>query len=214
MSPEQRRRDMVERQLRRRGIRDERVLEAMARVPRELFLPETRRHLAYEDGAQSIGEGQTISQPFMVARTCELAALTGVESVLEVGAGSGYQAAVLVELAARVVAVERIPALVAHARAALAAAGYGDRVRVEHADGSVGWPPAAPYDRIVVAAAAPEIPGPLVEQLVVGGRLIVPVGPRHHQELLTVDRTADGMTTRAHEACVYVPLIGAAAWPE
>src|ERR687895_2496114 len=148
---------MVERQLRRRGIGDERVLQAMGRVPRELFVPEHLRHLAYADGALPIGFGQTISQPFIVATICSLLGLEGDERVLDVGAGSGYQAAVLAELAAEVITIERVPELLEWAKAALAQAGY-DNVEARVGDGSLGVPDRAPFDGIAVAAAAPTVP--------------------------------------------------------
>ena len=199
---------MVEHQLRRRGSFDERVLEAMSRVPRECFVPEDLRHLAYEDGALPIGCRQTISQPFMVATICQLLGLTGEERVLDVGTGSGYQAAVLAELAAKVVTIERVPELAERARSALAQAGYDD-VEVLVGDGSLGAPAWAPFDGIAVAAAAPAIPPALVEQLVEGGRLVIPRGGRWGQRLVLVERTADGARERASVSCRFVPLVGA-----
>jgi len=160
---------MVERQLRRRGIRDERVLAALGHVPRELFVPEETLWRAYDDAALPIGCGQTISQPYMVALICELLVLEGGERVLDVGAGSGYQAAVLAELAAEVVTIERVPELAERARAALASAGY-ERVDVRLGDGTLGVPDRAPYAGIAVAAAAPGVPEALYEQLEPGGR--------------------------------------------
>ena len=198
---------MVEHQLRRRGSFDERVLEAMSRVPRERFVPEELRHLAYEDGALPIGSGQTISQPFMVATICQLLGLTGDERVLDVGTGSGYQAAVLAELAAQVVTIERVPELAERARSALAQAGYAG-VEVLVGDGSLGAPTSAPFDGIAVAAAAPAIPPALVEQLVDGGRLVVPRGGRWGQRLVLVERTEDGARERASVSCRFVPLVG------
>ena len=159
---------MVDRQLRRRGITDERVLAAMSRVPRELFVPEHVRSHAYADDALPIGEGQTISQPFVVATICSLLALDGSERVLDVGTGSGYQAAVLAELAAQVVTIERIPKLAETARTALARAGY-ESVEVRVGDGSLGVADRAPFDAVAVAAAAPNVPRPLYEQLLEGG---------------------------------------------
>jgi protein-L-isoaspartate(D-aspartate) O-methyltransferase len=194
---------MVERQLRRRGIADERVLAALATVPRELFVPPEERGSAYADVALPIGHGQTISQPYMVARIAEELALRGDERVLDVGAGSGYQAAVLAELADEVVAIELIPGLAEQARANLAAAGY-DRVDVLVGDGSLGVPERAPYAAIAVAAAAPEPPPALLEQLAPGGRMVVPVGERDEQLLLVLD--ARGV--RASVPCRFVPLVG------
>jgi protein-L-isoaspartate(D-aspartate) O-methyltransferase len=199
--------EMVERQLRRRGISDERVLAAMARVPRELFLPERLRAHAYDDGALPIGQGQTISQPFVVATICSLLALEGHERVLDVGTGSGYQAAVLAELAAEVVTIERIEALAAAARAGLAEAGYGN-VEVRVGDGSMGVPDRAPFDAIAVAAAAPSVPPALYEQLDDGGRLVVPRGSRRGQDLVLVVRTAEGPVERRSIPCRFVPLVG------
>src|ERR671924_421049 len=166
---------MVARQLRRRDIRDERVLAAMARVPRELFVPPELRDRAYEDAALPIGAGHTISQPYMVAAICQALALRGDERVLDVGTGSGYQAAVLAELADEVHTIERVPELAEKARANLAAAGY-DRVQVHVGDGTLGLPERAPFDAIAVAAAAPGFPQTLYEQLNPRGRLVVPVG--------------------------------------
>lgn len=198
---------MVERQLRRRGIPDERVLAAMARVPREQFVPESVRPYAYADDALPIGQGQTISQPFVVATICSLLALDGSERALDVGTGSGYQAAVLAELAAEVVTIERIPELADTARAALAAAGY-ENVEVHVGDGSLGVPERAPFDAIAVAAATPTVPQALYEQLAEGGRIVVPRGTRDGQELVLVVRTADGRVERAVLPVRFVPLLG------
>jgi protein-L-isoaspartate(D-aspartate) O-methyltransferase len=198
---------MVERQLRRRGISDERVLDAMGRVPRELFVPEERRLYAYEDGALPIGYGQTISQPFIVATICALLALEGRERVLDVGTGSGYQAAVLAELAEEVVTIEHVPELAERARAALGEAGY-DRVEVLVGDGSLGVPERAPFEAIAVAAAAPAIPPTLYSQLEENGRLVVPRGSRWGQELVLVVRSEAGPVERASVPCRFVPLIG------
>jgi protein-L-isoaspartate(D-aspartate) O-methyltransferase len=198
---------MVERQLRQRGIRSERVLEAMARVPRELFLPPDLRGYAYEDGALPIGHGQTMSQPFVVATICELLDLTGDERVLDVGTGSGYQAAVLAELAEEVVTIERVPELAQQARAALEQAGYPG-VIVLVGDGSRGVPEWAPFDAIAVAAAAPAIPDALYAQLVEGGRLVVPRGTRWGQELVRVTRTEQGPVQHVSIPCRFVPLVG------
>jgi protein-L-isoaspartate(D-aspartate) O-methyltransferase len=198
---------MVEHQLRRRGITDERVLEAMARVPREAFVPENLHHLAYEDGALPIGHGQTISQPFIVATICSLLRLEGDERVLDVGTGSGYQAAVLAELAAEIVTIERLPELADRARAALHAAGYA-HVEVAVGDGSRGVPDRAPYDGIAVAAAAPGIPETLYEQLAPGGRLVLPRGTRWGQDLVQVVKTPGGPAEQASVPCRFVPLVG------
>jgi protein-L-isoaspartate(D-aspartate) O-methyltransferase len=198
---------MVELQLRRRGISDERVLLAMERVPRELFVPNELRQYAYEDGALPIGHGQTISQPFIVATICVLLGLDGDERVLDVGTGSGYQAAVLAELAAEVVTIERVPELAETARAALAEAGY-DRVEVRVGDGSLGVPERAPFAAIAVAAAVPTVPHTLYSQLEEGGRLVVPRGSRRGQALVLVERTPEGPQERASVPCRFVPLLG------
>jgi protein-L-isoaspartate(D-aspartate) O-methyltransferase len=210
MSPDRGR--MVERQLRRRGIRDERVLAALGRVPRELFVPVQERAAAYSDNALPIGHGQTISQPYMVARICEDLQLRGEERVLDVGAGSGYQAAILAELAAAVVAVERIPELAEQARANLAVAGY-ERVEVVVGDGTLGVPERSPFDAIAVAAAAPEPPPALYEQLAEGGRLVVPVGERTEQLLLVVEKREGGRRIRFSVPCRFVPLVGERGFP-
>jgi protein-L-isoaspartate(D-aspartate) O-methyltransferase len=199
---------MVERQLRRRGISDERVLAGMARVPRHLFVPEHLRHLAYEDGALPIGHGQTISQPYIVATICSLLQLEGAERVLDVGTGSGYQAAVLAELAAEVVTIERVPALAEGAREALAQSGH-EHVEVRVGDGSLGVPDRAPFHGIAVAAASPAIPPALYDQLVAGGRLVLPRGGRWGQDLVLVERTPEGPVERTSVPCRFVPLVGA-----
>jgi protein-L-isoaspartate(D-aspartate) O-methyltransferase len=199
---------MVERQLRRRDIRDGRVLAAMAKVPREQFVPQEWRDRAYDDAALPIGEGQTISQPYMVARICETLALHGDERLLDVGTGSGYQAAVLAELAAEVHSIERIALLAERAREALAAAGY-ERVLVHVGDGTLGDPEHAPFAGIAVAAAAPGIPPSLYEQLEPGGRLVVPVGGRFGQELQLVVRSPEGPAVVSSVPCRFVPLVGA-----
>ena len=199
--------------LRRGGIADERVLAAIGRVPRELFVPAALRLRAYADGALPIGHGATISQPTMVARMCEELRLTGGERVLDVGTGSGYQAAVLAELAAEVVGIERVPELAVQARAALAAAGYPG-VEVHVGDGTLGLPERAPFDAIVVAAAAPRPPATLVAQLAPAGRLVVPVGSRRDQRLEVVVRTERGAEVIRSVPCRFVPLVGAEGFDE
>lgn len=193
--------------LQKKGIRDLAVLRAIGTVPRHLFVPESVRHRAYEDAALPIAGGQTISQPWVQARYLELAALTGHERVLEIGAGSGYQTALLATLADAVFAVERIPALAQSARRALEAAGLRN-VTVLVGDGTLGWRPFAPYDAILVAAASPEIPAPLVEQLAPGGRLIIPVGDRSSQVLTVVHRVGDELDINTVADVRFVPLLG------
>jgi protein-L-isoaspartate(D-aspartate) O-methyltransferase len=199
---------MVDAQLRRRGIQDARVLAAMERVPRELFVPERLRDRAYDDAALPIGDEQTISQPFMVARICEVLAVGENDRVLDVGTGSGYQAAVLAELGSEVHTIERLARLAQRARESLGAAGY-ERVHVHVGDGSRGLPEHAPFGAIAVAAAAPEVPVSLYEQLELGGRLAVPVGSRRGQELRLVVRSPEGPAVLRSVPCRFVPLIGA-----
>ena len=198
---------MVQHQLRERDIADERVLAAMERVPREQFVPPELRDRAYDDAALPIGAGQTISQPYMVARICEALALTGREHVLDVGTGSGYQAAVLAELATEVDTIERIPELAERARENLAAAGYG-RVRVHVGDGTQGLPERAPFGAIAVAAAAPALPQRLYEQLEPNGRMVIPVGRRWVQRLELVVRSPEGPAVVRSVPCRFVPLVG------
>jgi protein-L-isoaspartate(D-aspartate) O-methyltransferase len=207
------RREMVERQIRRRGVRDPRVLGAMEAVPRHEFVPAGVLHGAYEDSPLAIGEGQTISQPYMVAAMTEALGLTGSQRVLEIGAGSGYQAAVLSLLARKVVAIEFRPLLARAARERLAQLGYSN-VSVEIADGSEGWPAAAPYDAILVAAAAPAVPAPLIEQLADGGLLVIPIGTREHQELHRIRKSDGRIEDSPMFACRFVPLVGRHAWPD
>ncbi|MFL5930718.1 MAG: protein-L-isoaspartate(D-aspartate) O-methyltransferase [Gaiellaceae bacterium] len=213
MQPDDERRRMVERQLRRRGVRDERVLCAMARVPRELFLPEDVRGRAYDDAALPIGGGQTMSQPYIVAKMSELLSLDGDERVLDVGTGSGYHAAVLAELADEVVTIERVRALAERARAALAAAGY-DGVDARVGDGTLGVPDRAPYDAIAVAAATPVLPESLYEQLKLGGRIVVPVGGRANQRLELVVKSPEGAAVVRSVPCRFVPLVGEEGFSE
>jgi protein-L-isoaspartate(D-aspartate) O-methyltransferase len=204
---------MVEDQLRARDIVDERVLAAMARVPRELFVPSGERRRAYADAALPIGHDQTISQPYMVARICEILGLTGRERVLDVGTGSGYQAAVLAELAADVHTIERIPELAREARENLAAAGY-EGVEVDVGDGSLGLPEHAPFDAIAVAAAAPSLPQRLYDQLEPRGRLAVPVGGRWGQRLELIVRSPEGPAVVRSVPCRFVPLVGQGGFEE
>ena len=204
---------MVAEQLRGRDVVDERVLAAMGRVPRELFVPEALRGRAYDDAALPIDAGQTISQPYMVARICEALALQGRERVLDVGTGSGYQAAVLAELADKVHTIERVPELAAAARATLVDAGY-ERVQVHVGDGTLGLPQHAPFAAIAVAAAAPRFPQLLYEQLELRGRLVVPVGRRQSQELQLAVRSPEGPAVVRSVPCRFVPLVGEQGFSE
>ena len=211
---EEKRRAMVETQLRGRGIRDERVLEAMGQVPRHEFVPAELLRESYEDHPLPIGGGQTISQPYIVAQMVEALALQGSERVLEVGTGSGYQAAVLARLAARVYTIECDPALARTARERLNRLGFGDTVEVIEGDGSAGYAPGAPYDGILVAAAAPDVPVQLVEQLAEGGRLVIPVGERDSQELRLIHKLGGTPVVTKLGYCRFVPLLGAHGWEE
>ena len=193
--------------LRRKGVRDLAVLRAVQMVPRHLFVPESVRHRAYDDSALPIGSGQTISQPYVQARYLELIGLTGREKVLEIGTGSGYQTALLALLASMVFSVERVPHLAQSARTALANSGIRN-VTVLVGDGTLGWRPFAPYDAILVSAASPEIPGPLVEQLALGGRMVIPLGDRASQTLTLVVRNGDGVRTSTIADVRFVPLVG------
>jgi protein-L-isoaspartate(D-aspartate) O-methyltransferase len=204
---------MVAEQLEARGIHDEAVLEAMRRVPRHLFVDESLHERAYDDTPLPIGEQQTISQPYMVALMTEALGPSPGAKVLEVGTGSGYQAAVLAELAVRVVSLERIPVLAERARRLLAMLGY-DGVRVETADGTLGWPPDAPYDGILVAAGAPQIPRPLVEQLAAEGRLVLPMGEDDLQSLVRIRRDGSGLVEDYFGECRFVKLRGSYGWEE
>lgn len=199
---------MVAEQLKLRGIADERVLRAMAAVPREAFVPDEERWEAYADEALPIGAGQTISQPYMVALMTELLDVQPGDRILEIGTGSGYQAAVLAWLGAHVTTIERQASLIPEARSRLEELGLGDRVEIRLADGSLGDAAGAPWDGIIVTAAAPSIPDALREQLAEGGRLVIPVGPRDRQILTVVTRHGDEWTERPDSACVFVPLIG------
>ena len=209
--PAARRREMVERQLRKRGIRDERVLEAMLSVPRHEFIPTELAGEAYSDRPLPIGHSQTISQPFMVAAMAQALELTGRERVLEVGAGSGYQAAVLSLLAREIHTIEVHEDLALDTAGRLRRLGYGN-VYVHVGDGTLGWPEQAPFEAIVVTAAAPEIPPPLVGQLAEGGRLIIPVGTAEEQRLLRVEKREGLLSTRPLYHCRFVPLVGQYGW--
>jgi protein-L-isoaspartate(D-aspartate) O-methyltransferase len=211
------RREMVERQIRSRGIRSPRVLEAMIAVPRHLFVPREHAMEAYSDTPLPIGDGQTISQPYMVAAMADALFLEGNERVLEVGAGSGYQAAVLSLLVREVIAVEAQAALFIQTRERMARLGYAN-VRIAEGDGSLGWPPREPretkYDAILVSAAAPAVPPPLLEQLAEGGRLVMPIGTPERQELVRVVKRQGRTTQESLFACRFVPLTGRYGWPQ
>ena len=205
---------MVGEQLQGRGIADARVLDAMRRVPRHLFVPAELAERAYEDRALPIGNGQTISQPYMVARIAEVLRLRGDERVLDVGTGSGYQAAVLAELATQVISIERHENLAETARQTLANAGYAN-VTVVVGDGSQGYAEFAPYNAIAIAAGSPQVPDALVAQLTPQGRLTLPLGTAEAQRLTVIVKDAQGqITTQTLEECQFVPLIGAQGWRE
>ena len=210
--PERARAAMVADQLRARGITDERVLAAMGAVPREAFVPEGSRRTAYADEALPIDAGQTISQPFMVARMTQDLEVSPGDRILEIGTGSGYQAAILAWLGAHVTSLERQSTLVEPARERLAALDLTGDVTVRQADGSLGDPAGAPWDGIIVTAGAPAIPQELRDQLAEGGRLVIPVGTHDRQLLTVVTRHGDEWHERTDGYCIFVPLIGAAGW--
>lgn len=195
------------------GIKDKRVISAMSRVSRELFVPPQNRHLTYEDGPLPIGHGQTISQPYIVAIMTEALELTGKEKVLEIGTGSGYQTAILAELARQVISTERIPALAQSARKVLDSLGY-QNTEIYVAGEELGWPSKAPYDAIIVTAGAPSIPTNLIAQLSIGGRLVIPVGQVYVQELCKLTRQSNQNKIENLGGCRFVPLIGKDAWKE
>jgi len=203
---------MVRQQLEARGIRDRRVLEAMRKIPRHLFVPSHLVERAYDDCPLPIGEGQTISQPYMVAWMTELLQVEPGHKVLEIGTGSGYQAAILCELGADVFTIEKNPLLAREAERRLAALGYFPHIRI--GDGTLGWPEEAPFQRIIVTAGAPSIPHPLTEQLDEGGRLVIPVGPSGMQMLTLVERKGGKLITTEEGSCVFVPLVGRYGWRE
>ncbi len=196
-----------------RDVNDTRVLEAMSRIPRERFVPAEARYAAYQNHPLPIGYGQTISQPLIVALMTQALLLTGGEKVLEIGTGSGYQTALLSLLADRVVSVERIAPLARQAIEILSELGYNN-VEVHAVGETLGWPAGAPYDAIIVTAAAPEVPRELLEQLAMGGRLVIPVGSRDLQELVRIVKTAEGAQRHNLGPCRFVPLLGKDAWPE
>lgn len=210
----QRARDrMVETQLVARGIQDSRVLEAMRKVPRHLFVEEALQEQAYNDYPLPIGEKQTISQPFIVALMTQSLELKGTEKVLEIGTGSGYQAAVLAELVERVFTVERFPTLGYRANQVLQKLGYKNVV-VRVADGTIGWPDEAPYDGIVITAGTPKVPQPLVDQLAMGGRMVLPIGDRVSQDLILIRRVEEGIRKTSLGGVRFVDLIGKWGWEE
>lgn len=204
---------MVEEQIAGRGVKDERVLATMRKVQRHEFLPEAIRSMAYQDSALPLGEAQTISQPYMVGLMTELLELKGSERVLEIGTGSGYQAAVLAELSEKVYTVERIKLLADLARASLDRLGYRS-VAIKVYDGTYGWKEMAPFDAILVTAGSPDIPAPLIDQLKEGGRMVIPVGGRYGQTLMKIVKTSQGTVTERSIPCVFVPLIGNHGWKE
>ena len=202
---------MVETQLIPRGIKDKRVIDAMKRVPRHLFVSEPMQYRAYDDMALSIGDGQTISQPYMVAAMTELLELKGDERVLEIGTGSGYQAAILAELSKEIYTVERVSALSEQAEARFHALGYKN-IHVKVGDGTSGWQEEAPFNRIIITAGTPKIPEPLMEQLSDEGIMIAPVGDRFSQQIIKVIQSKKRFSESFHTPCVFVPLIGEHGW--
>lgn len=215
LSPAALREQMVDRQIKSRGVRDEAVLSAMLKVPRERFVPESLAEIAYVDRPLPIGAGQTISQPYIVAVMTEALRLGPQDRVLEIGTGSGYSAAVLAVIAAEVYTIERLESLAASAGRRLGELGYSN-VHVRHGDGSLGWPEHAPYNAIVITASGPDVPTALLQQLAVGGRLVMPVGRRlNAQRLVRVERTGpESYEREILERVAFVPLIGAQGWPE
>lgn len=205
---------MVDKQIAARGIRDPAVLAAMRAVPREEFVPENLRHHAYDDGPLPIGEGQTISQPFIVASMVESLQLAPEDRVLEIGVGSGYAAAVIAQIVAEVYGIERHETLALTAQERLKALGY-DNIEIRHGDGTKGWEDKAPFDAIVVAAAGPKVPDALKQQLAPGGRMVIPVGSSaFNQSLIRLTRTDSGIKEERLEAVRFVPLVGEQGWPE
>ncbi len=204
---------MVDFQLVPRGLHDKRVLDAMKKIPRQLFVDESLWDRAYDDMALPVGEGQTISQPYMVAVMTELLALSGNEKVLEIGTGSGYQAAVLAELSREVYSIERIGALSEKAGETLRNLGYIN-IHLRVGDGTLGWPEAAPFDRILITAGAPDMPEPLIGQLSDGGIIIAPVGDRFSQQLIRITKEEGHLKSEYHTPCMFVPLIGEYGWKE
>ena len=207
------RRRMVERQIADRGVSDPRVLAAMAKVPRHRFIPSHLWDQAYNDYPLPIGEDQTISQPYIVALMTEMLELKETDRVLEIGSGSGYQAAILAELAAQVYTIDRVATLLARGEEILKALGYAN-IKTRVGDGTLGWPEEAPFEAIIVTAGAPQVPRPLTEQLALGGRLVIPVGDTWSQTLTCVRKTKDGLKLEYHGGCRFVRLIGKYGWEE
>ncbi len=207
------RQKMVSDQLASRDINDSKVLQAFREVPREIFVPEPVKEYAYQDSPLSIGRGQTISQPYIVALMTELLEAEAGDKILEVGTGSGYQAAILLNIGAKVYGVERYPNLAEQAKEKINSLGYPLKMKI--GDGTLGWPEFAPYDKIIVTAAAPKLPESLLEQLKVGGKLVIPVGSRFSQELTVVEkRGKDKFSSKLICGCVFVPLVGEQGWDE
>lgn len=202
---------MVKTQLISRGIKDELVLNAMKKVPRHLFVDDSMQNKAYEDMALPIGEGQTISQPYMVAIMTELLELKGNEKVLEIGTGSGYQTAILAELAKEIYTIERFAVLANRSEERFNFLGYNN-IHIRVGDGTIGWAEESPFDRILITAGCPKIPNPLIEQIAEGGLLIAPVGDRFSQQLLKVRKSKNKLLEQYHTPCVFVPLIGKHGW--
>lgn len=209
---DERRARMVEEQIKARGLTDERLLTAFRKIPRHLFVAEERQHEAYEDHPIPIASGQTISQPYMVALMTAHLRLQGHERVLEIGTGSGYQTAILAELALEVFSVERLPELLSAVSQRLQGLGYLN-VHLSAGNGSLGWPEHAPYDAILVGAAAPDVPAPLVDQLTDHGSMVLPIGPQNAQLLHVVEKRGGMVVRKAVASCVFVPLLGRYGWP-
>jgi protein-L-isoaspartate(D-aspartate) O-methyltransferase len=207
------RRHMVDTQIAVRGISDPRVLAAMRKVPRHRFIPAHLADQAYGDYPLPIGEDQTISQPYIVALMTDLLGLQDTDKVLEIGTGSGYQAAILAELAAQVFTIDRVASLLNRAEQLLKSLGYAN-ITTRVGDGTLGWPEAMPFEAIIVTAGAPQVPRPLTEQLALGGRLVIPVGDRWSQTLTVVRKTRDGLKFEYHGGCRFVRLIGEYGWEE
>ena len=208
---EKARKIMVNEQLKARGIHDKRVLEAMGKVARHLFVMENDKSKAYNDKPLTIDCSQTISQPYMVALMTQLLELTGNERVLEIGTGSGYQTAILAELSYRVYSVERHVSLAENAKTFLSELGY-ENIEIKTGNGTLGWPEVAPFDAILVAASAPEVPKELIEQLQNYGRLVIPIGSRDQQELTLIQKRGDSYISKSICGCIFVPLIGKQGW--